>query len=245
MKKLTLYSSILLIFMISGIGFTQSFSWQTGTTTKYVNPGDFGEFHTYLNSSDGHSLTLRVIRTQLNIPTGWTNSICTSLGCLPPDVDTTLIILPPNGTDSLMIDFWTDFTLSVGKVEIKVENLSNLAEVYFEEFTLSSGPSAIRPGSGNLSGTFQLHQNFPNPFNPSTTILFEVGGSALQKTSLKVFNLLGQEIRTLFNEPMAPGLYQAQWDGRDQFGLQVPSGIYFYELRSGATVLTGKMVLTR
>ena len=62
-------------------------------------------------------------------------------------------------------------------------------------------------------------------------------------SELSVFNLLGQKVRTLANAVMPAGVYRAEWDGRDDRGRQVASGIYLYRLKSGETVLTRKMVL--
>jgi hypothetical protein len=85
---------------------------------------------------------------------------------------------------------------------------------------------------------FQLEQNFPNPFNPSTTIEFNLPQAEF--VSLKVFNSLGQEIATIVNGPRQAGNYSIKWDA----GL-VPSGVYFYRLSAGNFVQTKKLLLLR
>jgi hypothetical protein len=80
-------------------------------------------------------------------------------------------------------------------------------------------------------------QNYPNPFNPSTTIRYELPKTA--DVSLKIFNVLGQEMVSLVNDQRAPGSYQVQWNAN------VPSGIYFYRLEAGGFVETKKMILLR
>ena len=74
---------------------------------------------------------------------------------------------------------------------------------------------------------FALHQNYPNPFNPQTNIPYDLaeGGDVV----LAIYNLLGQEVRTLVRERQAPGRYTVQWSGRDDRGVSVSSGIYFYK----------------
>ncbi len=95
----------------------------------------------------------------------------------------------------------------------------------------------------SLSPDVSLGQNRPNPFNPSTIISFEVRRkSAL---SLDVFDVTGRKIRTLIDGVRPAGRYSLTWDGRDEQGRPVGSGIYFYRLRSGDVQLTKKMVLLK
>jgi hypothetical protein len=85
---------------------------------------------------------------------------------------------------------------------------------------------------------FGLEQNYPNPFNPTTRIEFSVPRSTF--VTLKVFNLLGQEIATLVNEKQSPGIYTVQFDGS-----KLASGVYFYRLQSGNFISVKKMVLLK
>ena len=77
---------------------------------------------------------------------------------------------------------------------------------------------------------FQLLQNYPNPFNPNTTISYRLPKRS--EVILKVYNLLGQEVRTLVNTIQWPGEHKVAWDGKDQFERTVSSGIYVYSLQS-------------
>jgi hypothetical protein len=86
---------------------------------------------------------------------------------------------------------------------------------------------------------FELHSNFPNPFNPSTTIRF--GLPSPSNVSLKVYNIQGQEVRTLVNDHLSGGYFDAIWDGKDEAGSQVASGIYIYRLQAGNFVQSKKM----
>ncbi len=101
-----------------------------------------------------------------------------------------------------------------------------------------------------LPETFALLQNFPNPFNPSTEIQYQLPavsgtGSAKSRTVLKVYNLLGEEVRTLVDKIEAPGFYSVTWDGKDKSGRTAPSGIYIYRLQFGPSVETRKMVFVQ
>ncbi|MCC7430093.1 S8 family serine peptidase [bacterium] len=95
----------------------------------------------------------------------------------------------------------------------------------------------------NLPKAYKLSQNYPNPFNPTTTIEFAILESG--KTELEIFNVLGQKIRTLVSEKLLSGSYKVKWNGTDENGKQVSSGIYFYKLKSGNFSETKKMVLLK
>jgi hypothetical protein len=94
-------------------------------------------------------------------------------------------------------------------------------------------------------GEFSLSDNYPNPFNPETKIRYTVGNKQTQPLSLKVYNVLGQLVKTLVNETKEPGTYEVIWDGKDESGDQVASGVYFYKLGTQDFSQTKKMVLIR
>lgn len=91
--------------------------------------------------------------------------------------------------------------------------------------------------------TFALKQNYPNPFNPTTRIGFELPRAG--QVTMVIFNILGQRVRELANRAYAAGKHEITWDGKDDWGTEVSSGIYFYRLRSGSTTLSRKMLLLR
>lgn len=86
--------------------------------------------------------------------------------------------------------------------------------------------------------SFQLFQNYPNPFNPSTNIRFQIDDFGF--VILKVFNLLGKEVITLVNEDKPAGTYEVEFDAYN-----FPSGIYFYQLKAGSSVVTKSMILIK
>ena len=98
--------------------------------------------------------------------------------------------------------------------------------------------SSVEEEKSTLTELFELYQNYPNPFNPVTKIKYEIPQSA--NASLKVYDVLGNEIVTLINEEKPAGSYQIEFDGVD-----LPSGIYFYQLKSNSYINTKKMVLSK
>ncbi len=91
--------------------------------------------------------------------------------------------------------------------------------------------------------SYSLSQNFPNPFNPSTKIEYQVPVS--EQVVLKIYDMLGREVRTLVDELQQPGTYRTEWDGRDNSGREVVSGVYFYQLKTRGYLKTNKMMLVR
>ena len=98
-------------------------------------------------------------------------------------------------------------------------------------------------GANAIPTTYDVAQNYPNPFNPTTTIKYQLPEASQVK--LVVYNVLGQKVRTLVNKQMQPGYYQVVWDGRNDQGVQVSSGIYIYRFESDGLTRTMKMILMK
>jgi hypothetical protein len=136
--------------------------------------------------------------------------------------------------------------------------------VVFGCLSLGAGAAAAQTTSPAGGGGFDLEQNYPNPFNPETTIPFSLGEDLFASgrpvvVSVRIFNLLGQpvaypvalqhsagagvELRGL--EYTQPGRHEAYWDGTDQSGRQVSSGIYFMQLTVNGQSVTRKMYVLK
>jgi len=91
--------------------------------------------------------------------------------------------------------------------------------------------------------SYELHQNYPNPFNSQTTISYSLKTRGM--TSIVIYNLLGQRVRALVNEVQDRGRYSIRWDGSDETGQRVPSGLYLCRLRSGDFSASKKIILLK
>ena len=91
---------------------------------------------------------------------------------------------------------------------------------------------------------FQLKQNYPNPFNSETRIKYQLKGNR-DHVSFEIFNLLGEKVTTLVNEDQIQGEYQVSWDGKDNNGNNIASGIYIYKLSAGEFNEVKRMILVR
>jgi hypothetical protein len=134
-----------------------------------------------------------------------------------------------NGTQWVVTNMLTDTSADMTNSLVN----QHIATIYSRTLLVSVGET-----SASMPERFALSQNYPNPFNPSTTIRFEVPASGF--VSLKVYNLLGQEVATVVNETKQAGTYEVVWDASGQ-----ASGVYFYRLRSGEFAATRKLVIIR
>ena len=90
---------------------------------------------------------------------------------------------------------------------------------------------------------FKLEQNYPNPFNPETAINYQVPHAC--HVIIRIFNTMGQEVKTLVNEEKQAGYYTVRWDGTDHNGLRTVTGVYLYQIKAGHFSQTRKMLFVR
>ena len=136
--------------------------------------------------------------------------------------------LPAGRTELVAIDGYDD--LSVTAAEMGSFD-GRLIEVTFA----SNG--------GGMPADFALSQNYPNPFNPETAIEFSLPEAS--DVELTIYNVLGQQVRVLVNGSYSAGVQRVAWNGRDDHGQRVSSGVYFYRLTSGSFSQTRKMMLLK
>jgi flagellar hook assembly protein FlgD len=95
----------------------------------------------------------------------------------------------------------------------------------------------------NIPNSFALKQNYPNPFNPQTIIEYVLPKGC--ELEIAIYNILGRKVRTLVKEFQKSGQHRVDWDGKDEEGKEVSSGIYFYQIKTPEFSQAKKMVLLR
>lgn len=113
---------------------------------------------------------------------------------------------------------------------------------YFDNIVVTQLATGVEE-TPNVPTEFSLQQNYPNPFNPETKISFKL--AAPEFTVLTIYDLLGRSVKTLVSDMKSAGQYTVTWDGKDDFGNFVPSGVYMYTLKSGARLESKKMILLK
>ena len=106
-----------------------------------------------------------------------------------------------------------------------------------------SGPLAIAGEIGLQPGQFKLHQAYPNPFNPTTTLKYEMGSAG--PVSINVFDVSGHKIRSLYNGIQIPGLHEVRWDAKNDNGRSMSSGVYLFKVNVNGKTHTAKTLLLK
>ncbi len=123
------------------------------------------------------------------------------------------------GSYKLYTGFWNPWVVEMSPVE-------------WDEVDLTQRPEE-----------FDLRQNYPNPFNPTTIIQYALPKASQVK--IEIYNILGQRVRILVDEQQTPGYKVIDWDGKDDAGIEVSSGVYFYRIEAGSFVKSRKMMLLK
>ena len=141
--------------------------------------------------------------------------------------------------------YWNDLPDSI-------QNGATVQDTFFVDYVrvYKKNPTGILSNGIAIQKNYELKQNYPNPFNPTTTIEYTIPkithstrGGAL--TILKIYDVLGKEVATLVEKEQKSGNYQVVWNGRNNNGKKVSSGIYYYQLRIGNFSQTKKMLIAK
>ena len=194
------------------------------------------------------------------VETGWTTGF-TGTYTVPATgwqyIDMTAPYFIYNGTSNLLVEVCFDNSSYTSYSPVYATSISNMCRGYYTDnssgCTMTSGSNlAYRPNTcftmtvvnstNNISGIipkeYSLNQNYPNPFNPVTRINFEIPKQGM--VSLKVYDVLGREVKSLVNEVKAPGIYSVDFNGNE-----LSSGVYFYKFESNGFTDIKKMMLIK
>jgi hypothetical protein len=147
---------------------------------------------------------------------------------------------------------WTQFTYSLNQyleepsVQLRFRFYSDTYVeedgMYIDDFEINVENSVI---AEDPIVKFESISNYPNPFNPSTTILFNLNTDNVENTELVIYNLKGQKVKQLINDQLSAGQHTTVWNGFNDEGKSVTSGVYFYKLKAGNFEQTKKMILMK
>ncbi len=147
---------------------------------------------------------------------------------------------------SLLAEFGLGDATQVDSIRIDwpSKRFDILTNVAAGSYVITEGSTnAVDDGNNELPLRFALQQNYPNPFNPTTTIQYALAKQA--KVSLRIYNLLGEEVARLVDREQPAGVYRVSWNGKDGRGVALPSGLYLYKIETEAFTETKRLVLIK
>jgi hypothetical protein len=153
------------------------------------------------------------------------------------------LVANPSGIDSTFYDFTRVASQTTYHWRASASNGLGTSDWSAARSFTTGMISAVEQSPSPAPREFVLRQNYPNPMNPDTQILFELPAAA--QVSLKIYDLLDREIRTLTDAPYQAGPHVLRWEGKDNRGSPVPSGIYIYRLQAGDFTQARRVILLR
>jgi len=151
-------------------------------------------------------------------------------------------IIPATNTSETTVYTYVDENVEPGTYHYWLEYVDlDLTSGFHGPVTITLEEEPVLPPEVYVT---RLQQNFPNPFNPETTIKYSLEND-VENMSIKIYNILGQEVRTLKSGPHAKGEFTVVWDGRDNSGRNATSGIYFYRMSTPTYNQVHKMMLLK
>jgi hypothetical protein len=192
------------------------------------------------------SFTLTIER---QIPENWTVSYCFDGMCYPPNLVSSRIpagdgTIPSAGVVPIDLDVTTIFDEGIGTVYVTIASNSDPTLTQTRSYRVTTDDSIVAVDDVPVVALTGVHAT-PNPFNPTTSIRFTVGGSAGGTALIDIYNALGRRVRTLVARDQAPGQHAVTWDGRDDHGSSLAAGVYLASVRVGDAQQTVKMSLVK
>jgi hypothetical protein len=209
--------------------------WLVGV--MYDTPGDAGRFVSAVRAPDN-----RICSAFYRYDSRAPNSVC--MAVYDAGVIGAARIVAESVADSQDDAVHVGLAVSYdGRWHISYRNALEPALYYASADTVVTGIEDSEDSPPEYRLTFKLYQNYPNPFNPVTTIRYELDDRV--PVILDIYDVQGRLIKRIVNAVQGPGKFSEKWYGKNKFGMQVSSGIYFCRLKSRGDILTKKIVLLR
>ena len=243
------FYNLIHFLLLSSLVYSQEFSISVENNILADTLGSEIIFDVVLkNNSSSNDLSVSIIRTEKELPDLWTSSLCFD-NCFAPFVDSVSTSvdfgsspLPPGESRTISLHVFPILIHATAVISLRLYNENDNSEEYTVDFEASTIANSLDEDEMELS--FNLEQNYPNPFNPSTTINYTIPENSsgdLTFVSLKVYNILGSEIKTLVTTLQRSGKYSIKFDAQENLS----SGVYFYKLSTKNYQLVKKMILEK
>lgn len=218
---------VMVIFMCFPILLpAQNFNVIVENTTAEGAPGDEIIMGGHIFNLSDNAISIEIVRETNEIPGSWTSSLCLTV-CALPWTDQLSSEIAAGDSTEFSIHFFTDAQPGAGEALLKIRESSGSDSVsyLFKASTMGTGILSNEAASHS----FRLYGNYPNPFNNSTIIQFDVA-QPIHSVQFQVFSVLGKRIFEERINNVTTGVNRIRYSGRDAHGNVIPSGTYFYRL---------------
>jgi hypothetical protein len=214
-----------------------SFEFNYTSSEIHVGADSVGSFHGTIHNVSSGTITIAVVRRVNNLPNNWTSSVCLGMICYTETIDSVSVEMGPGDSSACGVLAWVSGA-GAGTVQLDIFDLNSdehlFLDVNFYAGMVDINNDFIKPNQ------FLLFPAYPNPFNPVTTIRFNIPIEIQNTTSLQLFDVKGRPVESLVNRVLQPGEYKVAWSASG-----MPSGVYFAELVSGNYRQVQKLVLMK
>lgn len=247
-RKLTVLIIVMSMVLFIIPAGAQSFTFETDQNYVYSEPIDSTlDFVAIITNLTGDNIFVKAERSIIYSPHAWSSQMCLGY-CYDVGISITnpyLIMGSSTGEFVLHVNI-TEGIVDYAEIQIRMIRTNSDGTEEYEDidivFTASTNPDGIFDVD-NLQSSYTLKQNYPNPFNPITNIDYYLPINS--NVELKIYNAVGQKIKTLINKNENAGNHSISWDATNHAGAKVPSGIYFYVIKAGNFSQINKMLLLK
>jgi len=214
-----------------------SFEFNYTSSEIHVGADSVGTFNGTIHNVSSGTISIVVVRRVNELPNNWTSSVCLGMICYNETIDSVSVEIGAGDSSACGILAWISGA-GAGTVQLDIFDLNSdehlFLDVNFYAGMVDISKDIIKPNQ------FLLFPAYPNPFNPVTTIRFNIPVKTQHATTLKLFDVNGRPIKSLVNRVLQVGQHEIEWSASG-----MPSGVYFAELVSGNYRQVQKLVLMK
>ena len=214
-----------------------SFEFNYASSEIHVGEDSVGTFNGTIHNLSANTITIVVVRRVNELPNNWASSVCLDMICYNEAIDSVSVQIGQGDSTACGVLAWISGP-GAGTVQLDIFDLYSdehlFLDVNFYAGLVDISKDLIKPNQ------FLLFPAYPNPFNPLTTIRFNIPFETQHATSLQLFDINGRSVESLVNRVMQTGQYEIEWSASG-----MPSGIYFAELVNGNYRQVQKLVLLK
>jgi len=226
-----------LSFLIADGNRDPSFEFNYISSEIHVGADSIGSFNGTIHNLSSDTITIVVVRRVNELPNNWTSSVCLDMICYNEAIDSVSVEIGAGDSSACGILVWISGA-GAGTVQLDIFDLNSnehlFLDVNFYAGMVDISKDIIKPNQ------FFLFPAYPNPFNPVTTIRFNIPVKTQHATTLQLFDVNGRLIESLVNRVLQAGQHEIEWSASG-----MPSGVYFAELVRGNYRQVQKLVLMK